>query len=279
MSSSATINSLQYATNQVYLYGGLFILITGVIGEVFNILIFTTLKTFRKTSCGFYLTIVAISNFGQMITAVLIRTLNYGFSIYLIQTTWICKIREYSVVFFALMTFTSICLATIDQFLSFIRPQWNNLRLAHRHIAFACFIWLGHNIPYLIYCDISSGSCQNLSPGFSNYVNYFVWPVFLGCLPVFIMIIFSILAFYNVRTLNTNQRNIIRLSHDRQLTAMALIYVLFIVILSLPCIIFSVYELDLINITAEQNARNRLIYTFLSMFYYECYAVSITNFL
>jgi len=93
------------------------------------------------------------------------------------------------------------------------------------------------------------------------------------------MIIFSILAFYNIRTLNTNQRNIIRLSQDRQLTAMTLVYVLFIVILSLPCIIFSVYELNLVNITAEQNARNRLIYTSLSMFYYECYAVSITNFL
>jgi hypothetical protein len=225
MSSLATIISLQYATQQAYRYGGFFILITGVISEVSNVLIFTTLKTFRKTSCGFYLTTVSIANFGQMIVAVLIRTLNYGLNIDLLQSSWMCKIREYLVHFFALMTFTSICLATIDQFLSFIQPQWNNLPLAHRHIGLVCLIWLGHNVPFLIYYDITSWGCTNLNETFADYVNYFIWPVFLGCLPIIIMIIFSILAFYYVRTLNTNQRNTTRLSHDRQLTAMTLVYV------------------------------------------------------
>lgn len=76
MSSSEIINTLNYATDKTYLYGGLFILITGIISELFNILIFTTLKTFRKTSCGFYLIVLSIANFGQITVAVLIRTLN-----------------------------------------------------------------------------------------------------------------------------------------------------------------------------------------------------------
>jgi hypothetical protein len=274
MSSSATIISFQYLTQQVYLYGGFFIFITGVIGELLNILIFTTLKTFRKTPCGFYLTIVSIANFGQVVLAVLIRTLNYGLNIDLLQSSWICKIREFSVPFFALMAFTSICLAIIDQFLSLIRPHWNNLHLAHQHIALICFIWFGHNIPYLIYCDVSSSRCTNLNVSFANYVNYFIWPVLLGCLPIVIMIIFSILTFYNVRIKITNQRNIVRLSHDRQLTAMTLVYVIFSVILTIPCIIFSIFTFDLVNITAEQSARNRLIYSILSILYYESNAVS-----
>ena len=87
------------------------------------------------------------------------------------------------------------------------------------------------------------------------------------------MIVFSILAYYNVRALNTNQRNVIRLSQDRQLTAMTLVYVLFIIVLTVPCIIFSIHTLDLVNLTDQQNAINRLIYTILSIFYYESYAV------
>jgi hypothetical protein len=145
-----------------------------LIGETFNVLIFTTLKTFRKTSCGFYLTIISIANIGQIITAVFIRTVNYGFSINLLQLPWICQMREFSVHYFALIAFTTLCLATIDQFVSFIRPQWSSLRLAHRHIAIICCIWFGHNIPFLIYCDISGGRCRNLNVTFYNYVNYFV---------------------------------------------------------------------------------------------------------
>ena len=103
--SSATIASLQYQTYQTYLYGGLITLITGIIGEGLNILIFTTLKTFRKTTCGYYLTIVSIANFGQLIVGVLIRTLNYGFSIDLLRTTWLCKLREFSVPFFCFIGF------------------------------------------------------------------------------------------------------------------------------------------------------------------------------
>ena len=115
--SSEYLAFLQASIVQVYRYGGLFTLVTGIVGELFNILIFTTLKTFRRTTCGFYLTFLSISNFGQIITAVLIRTLNSGFRINLIGTTWACKLRECFVHFFALASFTLICLATIDQFL------------------------------------------------------------------------------------------------------------------------------------------------------------------
>lgn len=271
--SSATIAAIQHATQQVYLYGGLFTSITGILGELFNLLVFATLKTFRNTTCGFYLTTLSVANFGQTIVAVLIRTLNYGFNIDLLQSTGMCKIREFAVHFFALLSFTSICLATFDQFLSLLRPQWNSLRSARCHIAIVCLFWLGHNIPFLLYSNISSGRCRNLNPSFYYYVNYIVWPVFLGCLPILIMIVFSLLAFYHVRTLNRNQRNVIRLSQDRQLTAMTLVYVLFIVVLTVPCIVFTIYTLDLVNLTAERNAINRLIYTILSTFYYESYAV------
>lgn len=272
--SSEYLAFLQASIVQVYRYGGLFTLVTGIVGELFNILIFTTLKTFRRTTCGFYLTFLSISNFGQIITAVLIRTLNYGFRINLIGTTWTCKLRECFVHFFALASFTLICLATIDQFLSLVRPHWNNLYWARWHILLIGFVWLGHNVPFLIYCDIVSNQCRNLNATFYYYVNYVIWPVFLGCLPIFIMIIFSSLAFYHVRKLNGNHRgNLFRQSQDRQLTSMTLVYVLFIVVLSTPCIIFSIYTLDLVNLTAEQSIINRLIYTILSALYYQSYAV------
>jgi hypothetical protein len=72
---------------------------------------------FKKSICVYYLRLMSISNLGQIIIAVLIRTLNNGLQINLLRFKWICKIREFLVHYFALISFTCICLATIDQYL------------------------------------------------------------------------------------------------------------------------------------------------------------------
>ncbi len=70
--------------------------------------------------------------------------------------------------------------------------------------------------------------CTTINPIFELYINYLHFPVLVGLLPLTIMVRFSFPTFLNVRTLASRQMNIIHLSRDRQLTAMALIQVTFI---------------------------------------------------
>ncbi|CAF4164020.1 unnamed protein product, partial [Adineta steineri] len=94
-------------------------------------------------------------------------------------------------------------------------------------------------------------------------------------LPLTTMTTFSLLAFYNARTLISRQINIIRLSRDRQLTAMTLVHVVFVVITTLPYIIYYIYSINQTTNDPEQIARNNLIYATLILV---CYSNSAGSF-
>ena len=68
MSSETIINTLNTINTDLNIYFGLFILITGIFGQICNVIVFTTLNTFRETTCAFYLTVVSIAQFWSNIT-------------------------------------------------------------------------------------------------------------------------------------------------------------------------------------------------------------------
>ncbi|CAF1341945.1 unnamed protein product [Adineta steineri] len=113
-----------------------------------------------------------------------------------------------------------------------------------------------------------------INSNFATYVNRFQLPILYGVLPLTTMITFSLLAFYNARTLISRQINIIRLSRDRQLTVMTLVHVVFVTITTLPYIIYFIYLLNQTTNEREQIARNNLIYTILVLILYSSYAGS-----
>jgi hypothetical protein len=92
----SSVISLKFALQQVTIYLGLFILISGLVGSILNIIIFTTLNAFRQTTCAFYLTFAAIVGIGQMITSLFVRILSDGFSIDPRGISWFCKIYFFS---------------------------------------------------------------------------------------------------------------------------------------------------------------------------------------
>ncbi len=258
------------------IYVGLFIFITGVIGGLLNIIIFTSLKTFRETSCGFYLTVTSVFNVGQAIFALTTRILDSGFSINLTNLPWSCKLLTFLEESCVLLSLTSMSLATIDQFLSMTNYRhFSSLRLAHRYIIIGCCVWFLHGIFALIYWDTPDGFCIPTSLGYRRYLSYFYLPVLLGCLPIAVMVIFSLLSYFNIRSIASRQINIVRLRRDRQLTAMALLQVAFIVFASIPYTIYNIYDLNTIVTDADESPRRRLIGTVTVLLYYESFAVSI----
>ena len=90
MSNSSYLDSFRYVTRQVNGYGELFVFLTGLFGGIMNIIVFTSLKTFRETTCAFYLVITSIANIDLVIT-ILLRVIYDGFSIDLSYTPLLCK--------------------------------------------------------------------------------------------------------------------------------------------------------------------------------------------
>ncbi len=191
ISMSSTIDILTSSTLYINIYFGLFVCITGIIGDFLNIIVFTTLKTFRQTTCAVYLTTASIAGLGQSLTA-LVRVFSTGFNYGPTSSSILCKFRFSLSEYFSLVFLTCMCMATIDQYLSMTKYQ---------------------------------------------------------------------------------QLNIIRLSRDRQLTAMALVQVLFFIISTIPFIVFFTHTLTTTAKNAEETARNQLIYEITTLSAYECYAV------
>ena len=275
MAPSSTVLYANFIIQQLNIYVALFIYISGIVGALLNIVTFTSLNTFRQTSCGFYLTVTSVFNLGQTVFALSTRILDSGFAINLTHVSWACKCRTYLAQSCVLLSLTSMSLVTIDQFFSLTRfRRWSSLRLARRHILVACSIWLIHGISAVIFWDAPFGVCMTFNAGYRRYISSFYLPVLLGGLPICVMGIFASLSFYKIRTTMGREMNVVRLSHQRQLTAMALSQVLLIVLVSIPYTIFNIFDLNTVLTSPEDTAWHRLMSTVMVLLYYEHFAVS-----
>ncbi|CAF4308738.1 unnamed protein product, partial [Adineta steineri] len=66
--SASYISSLNFIAQQMTIYLGIPILISGLIGGLINVIVFLSLQTFRQNSCAFYLTVMSIVNIGHLST-------------------------------------------------------------------------------------------------------------------------------------------------------------------------------------------------------------------
>jgi hypothetical protein len=196
--SLSIISSLDFAGKQITIYLDTLTLIAGVIGEFLIIVVFLSLRTFRQSSCAFYLTIMSIVNIGHMLTGLLSRIMTTGFDIDWSQTSlFFCKFRYYCFQVCALTSMTCTCLATCSRSRW---QQWSNIKLVRCLMLIWVVIWLLHNIPYLIYYNhVESRTtgkviCINTNNMFLQYINYGIIPIYGRFLPICITFFFGFLC-------------------------------------------------------------------------------------
>jgi len=226
------------------------ILFGGISGHIIDILVFTSSKRFRNNQSAFYLTIESIVNCINLLLAFTSRIAINGFNNDLTKTSiaW-CKLREVFGTSCTLLSLTIVCFAAIDQYLSTsynpYLKQMSTLKLAHRLTLIATIICILHGIPYLILMKIqSTKGCSSYNNGFVNYLTYGYYLILTGILPILIASIFAILAYNNVRRIVRSRTLIFRRRLDRQLTAMILVRVAFLVTVTLPYITYHIYSLQ-----------------------------------
>lgn len=276
----ATADKLNFISQEVQLYVGMCIVIIGFTGNLFNIIIFITLQTFRETPSGFYLIVISTINMGHIIIALFIRILSEGFKTNIRGIPWVCKFQLATATWFHLVSLTTLCLATIDQCISMSRyRQYSNRRVAKRAVILTCMVYLAVWIANAIYWNAPLGTCMIINSDFAKYSSYFQYPVLMGVIPLSTTTIFASLAFYKIRQLKTRQVHIIRLSHDRQLTAMTLCHAIFVVTMTIFFIVTFTYTTVQTIADAELKARVNLVHSIATLINYGGFAVSFVMFL
>jgi len=284
---STTANTTYaFVSQKIAIYYGIPVFISGVLGEIFNIIVFLSLRTFRQSSCAFILTFMSFVNIGQLLTGLLSRIMISGYNVDWTETSlFYCKFRNYCLEICALTSYTCMCLATIDQYMAtsfHLRwQQYFNIKKAHILCTIALIIWLLHGIPSLIWFNLSFSyqtggiSCVITNPGFQQYFTYVYVLILAGLLPMIINIIFGSMAYWNVRQIPYRTVPLVRRELDKQLTTMVLVQVVCKILIVLPYIIglFLIYTLNLsspsVNV-AQLNFTNFIT----GMIYYLYFAVS-----
>lgn len=237
--------TLTYFGEQITIYIGFILIIFGVIGGIFNIIIFLSLKTFRQSPSVFYLTIMSFVNLGQLLFGLFSRVMIFGFGIdWNSLSIYFCKIRLTLFLLCALISYTCLCLAIFDQYLSTsIRPYWqqmSHIKNAFRLTLFFTFLWILHLIPYPIYLQhiISSTTgkitCTSINPSMAIYRNYYIGLLLTGYIPDLITIIFGILSYKNIQQIAYRTIPLVRRELDKQLTIMVFAQVIINLITNIP---------------------------------------------
>ncbi|CAF1050135.1 unnamed protein product [Adineta steineri] len=281
--SSSIISLLALAGKQITIYLGTFTLVAGVIGGLLNIVVFLSLRTFRKSSATFYLTIMSIFNIGQMLTGLLSRIMTSGFGIdWSLTSLFYCKFRFYCYNICAATSMTCICLAIIDQYLATSSRaqwrQWCNMKIARRLVFLFVLIWIIHNIPYLIYYDqvISTTTgkvtCINTNTIFVQYNIYGTTLILGKLLPISITFVFGLLAYHNVQQLGYRTVPLVRRELDKQLTVMILVLIVFAFFTNMPytivLILSAVPGLNQDPVVSAQIQFANLVTTYLAYMYF-----------
>jgi hypothetical protein len=249
---------LAYIGQQITIYAGYFLVVAGVVGNGINILVFSTVRNYRTTSCIFYILNASIWNIAFITIDLISRIVMIGYGIDLTRTSisW-CKMRLFIGLSITLISLTCSCLSTIDQF--FITSQcaylrrFSNIKWAHRIVLIITIVWWLHAIPVLVFYNISPITKMCVSTSFAYAIYYSIYSVGLfSVIPVLVMAVFGYLTYRNIRL----TRVLARQQADRQLTRMILIQLALVVICLVPYGINYTYYLITSNVSKSENRLN-----------------------
>ena len=241
--------TIEYITYCINIYVGYFILITGVFGNIVNLLIFTQLTLFRRNQAAFYLTVAGIADCWQLFFGAFTRAMatSSNYDPVQISIIW-CKLRLYLIQFSSTSSAMIVCFTAFDQYLStshhtHIR-QLSTYKLAQRLVSTLVLLAALYSTPTLVFQDIRRSSCVIYNSSYNYYFSFVHLCINIGLLPIVISTFFSLLSFRNVRRIVRRQIPVVRRRLDRQLTAMILVRVALFVITTTPFVSIRTYQLN-----------------------------------
>lgn len=176
-------------------------LILGIFGNIFNICIFIQ-KNLRQNSCSIYFIAASSVNILIIIFGV-IPTISASYrtdpSLYL---SWACKLKLYGLHSLLMMSRIYIVMACINQYVfcsSSVRlRQFSRPQIAFKLLPTVPIIWLIVPIHMLVFVDVQISYVRCGTSGTYSFI-YSIYSFICSSIPLILMILFSLLAFYNLR--------------------------------------------------------------------------------
>jgi len=260
-----TLNELGIILNR---WIGPVIFILGIMGNLFNLMIFTR-GIFLKLSCSLYFLTISINNLVMFSTGLLTRILEQGFQVKIFggNSNIYCQIRTYLVyTLFAISNWFFVC-ASLDRFYSTNQSALQRQRFCSSHMAFklicltitGCILVHIHIIVYYDYVyqlnpyNQLALTCTGNNTVYNIFFSFFML-IFYSLLPPILMSIIGLLTLNNVRKSRqhinpfTNQTEIRRDKHH--LLRSLSIQIIILVILTTPHSCYWVY----MGVTTDRNS-------------------------
>ncbi len=285
--SSITVQSIgvqpQILSQYLTLTLGFIILISGIIGNCLNILIFLTVGQYKHNACALYM--LAGSSFDLLFLSIGVSTriLTAGFNkdFTLTNPVW-CKMRPVLLEILSLCSLTCICLQTIDVFFitsrSVVMRQRSNIKLARRLLTGFIFLWTLQEMPCLIFQNLifTNGipTCLVTNAIYLSYRTYVLVLVLTICVPLTVMSFFAVRIYKHLQSLTArNQQFLSALA--RQMTRMASFQIGTVLLFQFPYGVATAYFTGSTNLvkSLDRQLQDNLTQAFFNVYFYGLYAV------
>ena len=259
-----SIELLYKIAEQLNIYVSLIMFVFGLIGCLWNMLIFRH-PSLRSSACCIYMFLYSIASLLQLLFGLLFRMLGDGFHAddRLNHVVW-CRIRYYVTQCSSLTALSCFIWIAMDRFFSTCRSlKWRSLSstsIARYLCLFTILVWMISALPHLFYTIPSRTSststvCISSSIIWTQILTYFINLFCYGIFPWFFMTLFGFLTLKNLRHIRQQRIHpipntlITRMTRvDKQLTSILFLQILICLISSIPYCIQCLYE----NITSYQ---------------------------
>lgn len=177
-------------------------LLFGIIGSVFNLLVFCQ-KKLRSNSCSVYFISTSIFNVLVILTGIIPALLiSYRPNDPNLNSPAFCKTRAYVIHVFLMMARSSVALACVDRF-ALCSPNVHIRRLNQRRIAIVlviieCILWIVLPIHIIIYVNIQMPGERCGASGLYSII-YSIYAAIVTAIPLIVMLLFSFWAIQNLR--------------------------------------------------------------------------------
>ncbi|CAF0782193.1 unnamed protein product [Adineta steineri] len=227
--------------------------ILGNIGNIFSIFIFTK-KSWKKNVCVFYFKVCLILNICYLNSTILGAITNFGFNIYLQNSSVIlCKLLYYTSFLLTTLPPSVLILASIDRLL--ISSQnidtrlYSSKRLAYFSISTCTIFWIIFNCHVLIKIDIyeiyPSYFICSFPQSYNDFVTYSLGTInVLFCSLMIILCIFAFKNVQNIQSVHCRKRHEVRsmTKKDFQLLRCLFVQDIIFITFSMLVIIFYIFE-------------------------------------
>lgn len=245
--SSSEITYLYSLSQKIAIYGNFSLFILGIVGNFINIFLFTFHRQLNKLTIS---TFLVLSFFGSLSNLIVITLPVFISQVTgndpLVKYEIVCKLRWLLGPATAITGLHELCLAIINQYLLTSRYIRYHQLITRRRSYFICFIILFYSIALLVpnfvyYKHVINSSnkttCDISNPIAASY-NAYIGIVVYCFIPIFVLSIFALLTYLNVRKLLVRQQQF-----EKTITRLLISQIIMVLFTTVPFVISRMYFL------------------------------------